>query len=60
MSRHALRWTDRRDATPVDLEADVIRRVDADHAEPLRALEVGEEYEIQQMGAPTLVIKRTS
>lgn len=50
-----------RPADQVDLERDVIRHVDADHAEPLRNLGVGEEYEIPQMsGMPPIFIKRVS
>lgn len=49
-----------RPADQVDLERDVIRHVDADHAEPLRALKVGEEYEIGQVGMPPIFVKRIS
>jgi hypothetical protein len=42
-----------------DMEA-IIRRVDADHAEPLRALEIGDDYEIPQSGAPPIYIVRVS
>lgn len=39
---------------------ELLSRIDYCHAEPLRALEVGEEHEIPQFGMPNLFVKRVS
>jgi hypothetical protein len=59
VSRYIL--TTSADSHPLDCELDIlIPSVDADHAEPLRALEIGEEHEIPQLGAPHLFVRRVS
>jgi len=45
------------DGMPCDL-ADVLPYVDSEHALPLRALAIGDEHEIPQVGSPSLFVTR--
>jgi hypothetical protein len=58
-ARYEVRTSTDRVGAPCDL-VDIIAMVDSEHEEPLRALEVGEEHEIPQVGAPHWFVVRTS
>lgn len=58
--RYTLRTLGRRAGTTVDIERDVIARVDPDHADTIRAMQPGDEYEIPQVGCPAWYVLRVS